>query len=179
MKIFIGGSSRDVDSIYYEETGKLAEYLACSGNDLLTGTSCGLIEHIQSLFKKYNRNVIIMEALPYRKETYKYDVLDFATICERKSNLINSADLIVFLPGGIGTLDEIFTTIESKRAKEHNIPIIIININNYYDRLVSLLDNVYKEKFASLEDKKIYYIANNVNDAIKYIEKLGDKVENK
>lgn len=179
MKVFIGGSSRDVESIYYENIDKLALYLSKANYNLLIGCDCGLVGYVQDLFSKYKSKVSIMEALPYKKDNYKCEVYCYDTICERKSNLINNANLIVFLPGGIGTLDEIFTAIESKRAKEYDVPIVIININNYYDELISLLDKIYREKFADLDNKQLYYIACDVDDAIKYIEKLGDKVENK
>lgn len=179
MKVFIGGSSRNVNSLYYKDIDKLVEYLAKNRYDLITGCDCGLIGSVQDLFKSLGRKVTIIEALPYKKDNYRYDVCCYNTICERKSNLINNASLIAFLPGGIGTFDEIFTAIESKRAKEYDVPIVIININNYYDELISLLDRIYKEKFADIDNKNLYYIACDVDEAIKYIEKLGDKVENK
>ena len=79
-------------------------------------------------------------------------------------------NLIIFLPGGLGTIDEIFTSIESKRANEHDNDIIIVNFNNYYDDLIKQLNKMYKEKFADSYNKELYYIADNIDEVISYIE---------
>ena len=88
----------------------------------------------------------------------------------RKNDLITKANLIVFLPGGIGTFDEIFTAIESKRASEHNNDIVILNINGYYDNLIKLFDNMYENKFANIDDKRVYNVIDDFDEFCNYID---------
>ena len=169
MRVFIGCSSSDeLDLIFYREARKIASYLASSGYDLLIGGLCGVMSVVTEEFANKKRNVSVMEAKCYRREDsyYKYPVVDHDTIGLRKLDLIKRADLIVFMPGGIGTLDEIFSSIESKRALEHDKEIIILNIDGYYDNLIKLLDNMYVKGFANVENKKVYSIVNGANEFI-------------
>ena len=176
MNVFIGCSSRaNLDKIYINSASKLAEYLSNKTYNLVCGGNEGIMKLIRDIFIKNEMNTIIMSVDKYQKISFNNNVYNHDTIGERKYSLINNSDLIIFLPGGLGTIDEIFTSIESKRAKEHNLPIIILNIHNYYEGIIKQLNRMYKDNFANTSDNKFYYIANNVEDAIKYIEQLGDK----
>lgn len=176
MNIFIGCSSRDnIDNIYKESAIKLANFLSLNNHNLICGGADGVMKILKDIFDKNDRKVYLMGVETY----YKIDELlpnssNYNSIKERKFNLINKADIIIFLPGGIGSIDELFTALESKRAMEHNKPIIIANINNYYDNLLKQLEIMYNENFASISDKEYYYIANTIEEIINYIEKIGD-----
>ena len=50
------------------------------------------------------------------------------------------------------------------------VPIILVNINNYYDDLIKQLDKIYREGFAKRDDSKLYVIVDSVEDTIRYIE---------
>lgn len=86
--------------------------------------------------------------------------------------MFQNADISIFLPGGIGTLYEMLSCIETKRAMEHMNKIIIVNSYGFFDNLFQMLDKIYKEKFASEENKKVYQVARNMEEAIKLIENL-------
>lgn len=179
MKIFIGCSSREeLNQIYIDSATKLAEELSKRNHDLICGGIDGTMKILHDIFKQSNRTITLIGVNGYfpieenSPNTYNYD-----TIRERKDALTRLADFIIFLPGGLGSMDEIFTAIESKRAKEHNKPIIIININNYYVGIIMQLNTMYKEKFANKNDQQLYHIVNNIEDALTYIEDLGDKYE--
>lgn len=149
---------------------KLGRYLASNHYNLITGACSGLISFLQNIFDEYGMDVIIMEVSCYKKDNYKYKFYNHNTIGDRKYAIIYNSDLLIFLPGGIGTLDEIFTAIESRRALEHNKDIIIINSFGYYNDLITMLDTMYKNNFASDEFKNLYYIFDSADEAIKYID---------
>lgn len=170
MNIFVGGSSREkLQKIYYEEAKKLSKYINNMNHNLVIGCDMGIIKEVASSISK--DKVTIIEARPYQEETYKYEMQLLDSIKERKSKIIELSDILIFLPGGIGSLDEIFTAIESKRAKEHKKEIIIVNINNYYDNLIKMLDIMYKEHFADQIDN-LYIIKNSIEDLIKYLNNI-------
>ena len=177
MNVFIGCSANDnLKDVYYREAVKLADYLASNDCNLICGGSDGVMARLQEVFANKNKGVMIMEVECYRKDNYRYTVHNHNTIGERKRSLIEMADVIIFLPGGIGTMDEIFTTIESKRALEHNKEIIIVNINNYFDTLFEMFDKMYSEGFVLNNYEDFFYKASCVFDAIKYIERLWGNV---
>lgn len=73
------------------------------------------------------------------------------TMHERKKVMLYNADAIVLLPGGVGSLDEIFEAITWRQLGLHDKPLIIININGYWDPLRSLIDHVESEGFAGTD----------------------------
>lgn len=179
MNIFIGCSSRETISKCYQECAiELGNYLAKNNYNLICGGIDGMMNLLKTIFLENNRTVFLKGVNHYFKiDESISNSSNYDSVNERKKEILNQADMAIFLPGGIGTIDEIFTAIESKRAKEHNLPIIIVNINHYYDGIIKQLDTMYQEQFASLSDEKYYKITNNIKDTIKYIQELGEKDE--
>ncbi len=81
---------------------------------------------------------------------------------EVTKTLIDWSDHMIFLKGNSGTLTELFYALDTKKNKEHNKSICILNINHEWDSLEKLLNTL------GLED--LYYIADNTQKAIQYIE---------
>ena len=63
-------------------------------------------------------------------------------LSDRKDLMLLHSDVVVALPGGIGTLDEIFTVAAGHTIGYHHKPIILYNINGFWDSLVALLDDL-------------------------------------
>lgn len=173
MKIFIGCSaSKDISNIYFEKIEILLNKIL-KENDLVFGAcNSGLMEISHKIAKKNNREII--GVCPKR---YKDDFKDLScnteiitkNITERIDKLIIESDLLLFLPGGIGTINELFTAIECKRCHEFDKPIVIYNLNGFYDKILEFLDKIYEEKFARIIDKELYFISSNEKEIIKYI----------
>jgi uncharacterized protein (TIGR00730 family) len=70
-----------------------------------------------------------------------------ATIHQRKARMYELADGYIALPGGYGTLDELFETLTWAQIGEHSKPVGLLNVNGYYDALLSMLDRAVEEKF--------------------------------
>lgn len=171
MNVFIGCSSKEnLDKIYIDSAIQLANYLSLNNYKLICGGFAGMMKTIQEVFQENKQEITIIGVKGYHDDEIRH--IKNAYLCdnikERKNTIIKKADAILCLPGGVGTLDELFTAIESKRAKEHNIPIIIVNINNYYTNLIKQLNTIYQEGFGS-EEEKNYDIANSIEDVIHYL----------
>lgn len=69
------------------------------------------------------------------------------TMHDRKALLIRDVDAVIALPGGCGTLEELFEAITAKRLGLFLKPIIIVNVDGYYDHLLKFLENSIEEKF--------------------------------
>lgn len=62
------------------------------------------------------------------------------TMAERKERLRADADVVVVLPGGIGTLDEFFETLTLAKLGKFTGKVVVVNVDGFYDKLKELLD---------------------------------------
>jgi len=88
------------------------------------------------------------------------------TMHTRKLKMSERADAFVILPGGFGTLDEFFEIITWKQLMLHDKPIIIINTNNYWKPLVTLMHHVVDHQFANPEHRHIFDVVDHPEDVI-------------
>ena len=167
MNIFIGGSAREeIDEKYKIEAEKLGKLLSKTEHKIYCCASTfGVIGKIYSQIDKNK----VRTAVP--KAHLGYDDIDkeritviTETINERTDYLLKNSDVCIFLPGRIGTIYEIMSSIETKRAHEHNCKIIIVNLFGYFDELIKMFDKTYKENFASIKDKNTYTIINKIEE---------------
>jgi uncharacterized protein (TIGR00730 family) len=77
-----------------------------------------------------------------------------ATIHQRKARMYALADGYIALPGGYGTLDELFETLTWAQIGEHHKPVGLLNVDGYYDPLLEMLDRAVKEKFLFPEHRQ-------------------------
>ncbi len=90
---------------------------------------------------------------------------------ERKLSMIEMSDAFVLLPGGVGSLEEFFDVYSASQLKTHTSPIFIFNIDNYYNPVIDMIDNLVGEGFAPELDKKLSVV---VNTASEMYEKISD-----
>lgn len=86
-----------------------------------------------------------------KQEVGKRDLTSFViteNMHERKKVMYMNSDAIVVLPGGAGSLDELFEVLTWRQLGLHNKPIILANAQGYWDPLLTLLDHIIKEGFA-------------------------------
>ena len=101
----------------------------------------------------------------------KMIVADGDNLVERKRLLFENSDCFVSLPGGPGTFDELFEFICEKQLGFHNKPVVIVNIDNYYDGIIAQLNEAKDKKLLHSNVENMVYICSNIEDAIKYCEK--------
>ncbi len=77
---------------------------------------------------------------------------------ERKKVMFMNSDAVIALPGGLGTLDELFEVITWKQLGLHTKPIYVLNIENYWDPLISLIKSVVDEKFAEHQVSNLFKV---------------------
>ena len=88
------------------------------------------------------------------------------TMHTRKMRMSEHADMFVILPGGFGTLDEMFEIITWKQLNLHKKPIVIVNINGYWDPLVALIHKVVDSHFAHEEHRHYVKVVTCVDDVM-------------
>ena len=163
--VLVGASSSyNLDKVYYDEAYLIGDYLAKKGYNLVCGCVCGLMNSVSLAFKNNGKDVQIMETKNDLVDYYPYPMQLFYSVCDRKKALYSNVSLAVFLPGDIGTFDELFGAIESNRCQDFSYPVIIVNINHYYDNLLSMLETMYNASFANEEKRSLYSVVNNINE---------------
>jgi len=68
---------------------------------------------------------------------------------ERKHRMLVNSDAVVSLPGGSGTFEEVFEVLTLKRLGDFPGPVVLVNTNHYFDRLVDFLEHSVRENFMS------------------------------
>ena len=137
MRIFVGCSSRDdIPSKYYDACKVLLDKLFERDYDLVFGAcNKGLMGLSYNAAIENNSDIIGIYPGAYEDEAKELlgEMIPVSTVNDRTDMIIRESDILLFLPGGIGTVYELFTAIESKSAGEHTKPIIVYSVDDFYE----------------------------------------------
>lgn len=84
----------------------------------------------------------------------------------RKQKMLAAADAFVLLPGGLGTLDELFEVLSIAQLKVHDKPIVILDVEDFYAPLWPLLQRIVHEGFALRSIDGLYHVAKTPAEAM-------------
>jgi uncharacterized protein (TIGR00730 family) len=169
-------SSVGLEEVYRNEAKKLGEKLANEGLVLVYGgASRGLMNIVaDAVLQKGGKVTGVITQLLADKEITKNEcteVIYTSTMQERKTKMLELADAVVVLPGGFGTLDEMFEALTLSQLKLFDAPVALLNTNGYYDLLVGLLDNMVEKGFLEKGNRNKLIISSSVDDLIEKIVK--------
>jgi hypothetical protein len=85
---------------------------------------------------------------------------------ERKHKLLTGSDAVVALPGGCGTLEELFEAITLKRLGIYFNPILLLNTRDYYSPLQTFMQQVITERFMNPEHAAMWSLVDRVEDVL-------------
>ncbi len=86
------------------------------------------------------------------------EIIIVDTMHERKQIMYQRSDVFVILPGGFGTMDEMFEILTWKQLRLHDKPVIIFNHDGYWDHLIALMDNIITNGFARPQTRELYEV---------------------
>lgn len=89
-----------------------------------------------------------------------------STMHERKHKMAELSDAVIAMPGGVGTLEELLEIITWKQLGLYRNPIIILNINNYYQSLLEMFDTMIEENFLHQRYRDLWRVVNTPEEAI-------------
>ena len=163
------GSQSGSDQIFAAVARELAQQLSVGGHRLIYGGgSVGLMGEMANVMLDRGAEVIgvIPEALA-RVELMHDRVSDMRVVSnmhERKALMHELADAYIALPGGYGTMEELFEALCWSQLDLHSAPVAILNVAGFYDGLVALLDDMVGRSFLSPTHRSIPHIAETVGD---------------
>ncbi|CAM8308906.1 TIGR00730 family Rossman fold protein [Morganella morganii] len=146
------GSAAGASEIYRLEAVKFARILVEQGITLVYGgASVGIMGTVaDTVLREGGKAIGVIPALLEGREIAHKNLTELhrvSTMHERKSKMIELADGFVALPGGFGTLEEFAEVFTWSQIGLHQKPVGLMNINNYYDPLLSLIGKMTDEQF--------------------------------
>lgn len=165
-------SSSNLDSVYHQEAAKLGTFIGRRQYTLVYGGSNkGLME---SLAKEVNsEGGYVIGILPSEMErqasAFVNEMLLVESLSERKEMMKEYADVFVALPGGFGTMDELFDVLAEYQIGLHDKKLVIVNINHFYDNLLNQFEVISIQNFSSPSNKSSYVVVNNADECINYL----------
>jgi len=88
------------------------------------------------------------------------------TMHERKATIVKETDAMVALPGGIGTFEELLECLTWKQLGLHSCPVVILNTDGYYDRLLACLDYMVEEQMMRPIHKEMYVVVSEPEEVL-------------
>lgn len=163
-----------LEKSYYEVASEFGEMLGKSGYDMVYGgSSLGLMWACAEKVKQNGAQLIgVMPERLHNMGVHTDECVElFITPCmrSRKAKMDELSDAVVALAGGFGTLEELSEMIVQKQLGYNNKPIVILNTNGFYDKLIEFFGEIISQKFARDTAKKLYFVANTPREAIEYI----------
>ena len=145
MKICVFCSANEqIDPAFFTLTEELGKWAAENGHSIVYGgVNQGLMECVAKASKEATIGVVPMIV---EKSGRISDYVDVEIPCDnltdRKQLMMDQSDVFIALPGGIGTLDEVFTVAASATIGYHQKPLILYNMKGFWDSLIALLDDL-------------------------------------
>jgi len=88
---------------------------------------------------------------------------------ERKQLMADRSDAVIALPGGCGTWDELLEIITWKQLGLYANPIVIVNVDGYYDSLLAMFDKALEENFMGVRHADLWNVAQTADEAMDLI----------
>ena len=163
------GSSLGFNPIYKNAAVELCNYFANNDITLIYGGGkIGMMGVLSETILKKGGNVIgIIPSLLKKEEVVNKNVSELIitkTMSERKVMMSKLADGYISLPGGFGTLDELFEGLTLGQLHIEQKPNGILNINGFFDHTVKQLDHMVTEGYLKKENKEMLLVGTNVSE---------------
>jgi len=161
------GSSIGASEAYREGAIHLGKELAKRQITLIYGgASVGIMGTVADTVLQEGGKVIgvIPTLLEEREISHQHltELIVVNTMHERKSKMMELADGFIALPGGPGTLEELFEVFTWNQIGLHQKPCGILNINHYYDLLISFFDHMQNEQFLQAHNRDTLLVDDNI-----------------
>lgn len=167
-------SSTKIDPVYFRAAEELGRLLAEHRIRLINGAgSIGLMCSVADAVLKNGGEVtgVIPHFMVEQNwhHTGLTELIEVESMHERKQKMANLSNGIIALPGGCGTLEELLEIITWKQLGLYLNPIIIINVNGFFDPLLEMLEKAIEENFMRQQHGDIWKVARTPEEAVKLL----------
>lgn len=171
-----GASSSKLEQIYYERTEALGRMMAKRGHGLVFGGGAtGMMGAAARGVDAENGYILGIAPRFFDKPGVLYEhcseFIFTETMRERKQLLEERSNATIVTPGGIGTYEEFFEILTLKSLHRLDRPIVLYNINGYYDGMKALLQHTVEENFMDFSNLRLCEFMDDPEQILEYIEK--------
>lgn len=99
-----------------------------------------------------------------RTSQYNDEVLTCQNLSDRKQLMLDESDVFVALPGGVGTLDEVFTVAASHTIGYHHKRVILFNMKGFWNAAIHMLDDLQERGFVRGQWRDYIQVANTLEE---------------
>jgi uncharacterized protein (TIGR00730 family) len=170
------GSSSGINVAHRDAAVALADALAQRSFELVYGGGCvGLMGVLADAMLARGGRVtgVIPHTLMVREVGHRglTELKVVESMHERKALMAELSDGFIALPGGFGTLEELFEILTWAQLGLHGRPCGVLNIDGYYDALLKFLDHTYGQGFVRAEHRSMLLVAGEARDLLDQFER--------
>ena len=160
-------ASENIAPGYFEAAAEVGAMLGRLGATLVYGGArFGLMEATARAAKQAGARIVgvVPDILVERGRVSMLldEQVNCRNLSERKDIMLERSDILVALPGGVGTLDEIFHVLAAATIGYHTKRVVLYNVNGFWDSLVATLDEMLQAGFIRGEFEKYFEVANSI-----------------
>ena len=157
------GSAVGASSVYVQMAEKLAIELVKRNIELVYGgAQLGVMGSIANSVLAAGGSVIGVLPVGLFRTEVPHDgltqLIEVSSLHERKAKMAEISDAFIALPGGLGTLEELFEILTWAQLGLHKNPVGILNVNGFYDKMLDYLDHAVAEKFIRLQHREMIVV---------------------
>ncbi|MBQ7966816.1 MAG: TIGR00730 family Rossman fold protein [Bacteroidaceae bacterium] len=167
-------SSTQIDDKYFRAAEELGHLIAGHGLTLITGAGkLGLMNTIENAALEAGGKVTGVIPSFMVREGWHHEglteLIETPSMHERKQTMANLSDGIIALPGGCGTMEELLEIITWKQLGLYVNPIVILNVDGFYDALLAQLEKAVEENFMRTIHADIWKVASTPVEAMELL----------
>ena len=179
MVTVYASSSAALKPVYYDAARRMGEILALAGKSITYGAGGGGLMGALAdgaLSKEGKVNGVVPTFLQDLELTHRglTSLKVVGDMRERKHLMLQDSDAVVTLPGGSGTYEELFEALTMKRLGQWVGPVIIVNTNSFYDRLLEFLEHSVDECFMGRSHLKMWSVVDDPEQVLEAIATADD-----
>ena len=157
------GSAVGASSVYVQMAERLAIELVKRNIELVYGgAQVGVMGSIANSVLAAGGSVIGVLPVGLFRTEVPHDgltqLIEVSSLHERKAKMAEISDAFIALPGGLGTLEELFEILTWAQLGLHKNPVGILNVNGFYDKMLGYLDHAVAEKFIRLQHREMIVV---------------------
>lgn len=176
MKIGVFCSANEqIDPDFFALTRELGTWMGQNGHTLVYGgCNIGLMECVGKAVHEAGGKTIGMIPTILDKNGRMSDHVEVCVPCndltDRKQLIMAQSDIFIALPGGIGTLDEVFTVAASRSVGYHHKKMVLYNMKGFWNSTIAMLDDMQQRGFIRGDWSELIVVANSLEEIKSHLE---------
>ncbi len=167
-------SSPDIDKVYFDAAHELGRLLAENNLTCITGAGRqGLMGAVNDSVLEHGGEVYgVIPRFMVDNGWYHHSLTQMIVtedMHERKQKMAAMSDAAIALPGGLGTLEELAEVLTWRQLELYNKPVIVLNVNGFYDPLIEMLERMIEQKFMGEQYRNMWVVVSSPAEAVEVL----------